>query len=55
MLCLAYRQIAKEVQNWIDWPTEEGRGGGGTSYKGLYVVAAPKKDIFPRLQACFTC
>ena len=55
MLCFTYRQIAKEVQNWIDCLPQEGEGGEGTSYKGLYVVAAPKKDTFPRLQACFTC
>ena len=47
MLCLAYRQIAKEVQNWIDWPTQEGRGVGGLPIRDYTWWLRPKRIFFP--------
>ena len=45
MLCFTYRQIAKEVQNWIDCLPQEGRGG--LPIRDYTWWLRPKRRLFP--------
>lgn len=48
MLCFTYRQIAKEVQNWIDCLPQEGEaGGGGLPIRDYTWWMRPKRILFP--------